>query len=97
MSSNGRTSTPNPPPASRDLMRVLRRQVGTAGGSGGLSLIVGESRDPNPDASFVDVRIGGADYTIPKLQSMGSISAGRPVYILVDSTFNTMLALGWVT
>lgn len=84
----------NPPPASRELGRVLRKQLGAGGG---LSLIIGKSLATNPDQTFVDVEIEGAAYTIPRLQSVGSIGPDRPVYILADATFNTMLAIGWIT
>lgn len=89
------SGAPNPVPISRELNRVLRKQLGSGGG---LRLIIAEALDSTGlDASYTNVRIAGVDYTVPKLDvGVSPIPTGRSVYILADSYFNSMIAVGSV-
>jgi hypothetical protein len=86
----------SPIPANRALSRVLRGQLGD---TGGLRLIIGEALDSSGiDGSYTSVRIGGADYVIPKVRGTPyQIPAGRSVYILADADYSIMVALGYVS
>jgi hypothetical protein len=77
----------------------MRRQVGAAGASGALQLIVGEALDSTgQDGSYTNVLIAGNTYVVPKLRGAAYvIPAGRSVYILADSDFHFMIALGYVS
>jgi len=84
---------PGPIPVSRAFSRVLRNQLG---GGPGLRLLIGEALAVNPDRSYTDVRIGGVDYTIPKLRVAAyDIPLGAAVYILADADYNIMIAIGY--
>jgi len=87
--------SPQPPPVSRELGRVLREQLA---GPASLRLVIGEALDQTGiDGSYTNVRIAGADYVIPKLDGpTASIPQGRAVYVLADSNYNTLLAIGSV-
>lgn len=77
-------------PATRELGRVLRRQLA---GRGNLRLIVGESLGPASDGSYAAVKIDGINYPlVPKLRSP-DYPSGAAVYILAGD--NYMLAIGY--
>jgi len=67
-------------------------------GPASLRLIIGEALDQTGiDGSYTNVRIAGSDYVIPKLDGpTASIPQGRAVYVLADSTYNILLAIGSV-